>query len=223
MVPEFASGCRRAAPARCLGSARRAAPGSARTRRGLPGLVRARPHHPQLDVDLSAQCVQRRPQLMRRVGDKCALRLRTDGALALPGSGRELLRRCNDLSRPPGGAPARRCGAGGDQWCVITVRDDTHWRRLVAALGNPDWAHSPRMDTTGGRRSLAAEIDVALFTWTRERTPFEVTHILQVASVPAGFMRRVTDFDALFAAGALEEVVAPEDATTARAASTVSA
>jgi hypothetical protein len=79
------------------------------------------------------------------------------------------------------------------------------------------------MDTTGGRRSLAAEIDVALFTWTRERTPFEVTHILQVASVPAGFMRRVTDFDALFAAGALEEVVAPEDATTARAASTVSA
>lgn len=61
------------------------------------------------------------------------------------------------------------------------------------------------------------------FHLDRERTPFEVTHILQVASVPAGFMRRVTDFDALFAAGALEEVVAPEDATTARAASTVSA
>jgi crotonobetainyl-CoA:carnitine CoA-transferase CaiB-like acyl-CoA transferase len=83
--------------------------------------------------------------------------------------------------------------AGDDEWCVITIRDDTDWQRLVGALGNPDWAHIPEMDTTEGRRTRAAEIDAALSGWTRERTPHEVTQILQAAGVPAGFMRRVTD------------------------------
>jgi crotonobetainyl-CoA:carnitine CoA-transferase CaiB-like acyl-CoA transferase len=179
--------------------------------------------------------------------------------------------------------------AGDDEWCVITVRDDGDWQRLVHALGNPEWAQGVEMASTEGRRGLAAEIDAALSDWTRERSPFEVTQLLQAAGVPAGFMRRVTDFaddphlaqrrfirtldqpwvnkpvqtengpclalgiaepelrpapllgqhtreicarvlgmssneiDALFAAGALEEVVAPDGADAAPAASAVRA
>jgi crotonobetainyl-CoA:carnitine CoA-transferase CaiB-like acyl-CoA transferase len=84
--------------------------------------------------------------------------------------------------------------AGDDEWCVITVRDDGDWQRLANALGNPEWAETPEFATTEGRRAAAPEIDAAVSEWTRERTPFEVTEVLQAAGVPAGFMRRVTDF-----------------------------
>ena len=179
--------------------------------------------------------------------------------------------------------------AGDDEWCVITVRDDADWQRLAGALGNPEWALAPEMLGTEARRARARDIDAALSAWTSQRTPFDVTQVLQAAGVPAGFMRRVTDFaedphlaerrfirtldqpwvdkpvltengpclglgiaepqlrpapllgqhtreicarvlgmgadeiDALFAAGALEEVVAPDTATTASAAPAVRA
>jgi crotonobetainyl-CoA:carnitine CoA-transferase CaiB-like acyl-CoA transferase len=83
--------------------------------------------------------------------------------------------------------------AGDDEWCVITVRDDSDWRRLGGALGDPEWAGAPEMATTEGRRRAAAGIDARLSAWSRERSPVEVTRTLQAAGVPAGFMRRVTD------------------------------
>ena len=84
--------------------------------------------------------------------------------------------------------------AGDDEWCVITVRDDADWQCLVNALAEPEWAVKPELGTTEGRRAAANAIDAALSDWTRERTPFEVTEVLQAAGVPAGFMRRVTEF-----------------------------
>jgi crotonobetainyl-CoA:carnitine CoA-transferase CaiB-like acyl-CoA transferase len=84
--------------------------------------------------------------------------------------------------------------AGDDEWCVVTVRDDADWQRLVYALGNPEWAQKPELATSEGRREASSAIDAALSEWTGERTPFEVTDVLQAAGVPAGFMRRVTDF-----------------------------
>jgi crotonobetainyl-CoA:carnitine CoA-transferase CaiB-like acyl-CoA transferase len=179
--------------------------------------------------------------------------------------------------------------AGEDEWCVITVRDDADWQRLAGALGKPEWALAPEMLGTEARRARARDIDADLSAWTSQRTPFDVTQVLQAAGVPAGLMRRVTDFaedphlaerrfmrtldqpwvdkpvltengpclalgiaepqlrpapllgqhtreicarvlgmgadeiDALFAAGALEEVVAPDNATTAPAAPAVRA
>ena len=44
--------------------------------------------------------------------------------------------------------------AGDDEWCVITVRDDTEWRRLVAVTGLPD---DPSLHSVAGRLARRAE------------------------------------------------------------------
>ena len=85
--------------------------------------------------------------------------------------------------------------AGDDEWCVVTVRDDDDWRRLRAALGDPDWAADEDLATTAGRLARRAEIDEQLTAWTRERPPREVTATLQAAGVPAGFMQRAADYE----------------------------
>ncbi|MEQ3549904.1 CoA transferase [Pseudonocardia nematodicida] len=82
-----------------------------------------------------------------------------------------------------------RC-AGQDQWCVVSVRTDDQWRRLVAATGLPE---DPSLDATPGRRERRAEIEAALAEWTATRTPGEVTGILQAAGVPAAAMLRLPD------------------------------
>jgi crotonobetainyl-CoA:carnitine CoA-transferase CaiB-like acyl-CoA transferase len=85
--------------------------------------------------------------------------------------------------------------AGDDEWCVVTVRDDDDWRRLCAALGDPDWAAGEDLATVPGRLARRTEIDEHLTAWTRERPPRAVTATLQDAGVPAGFMQRDTDYE----------------------------
>ena len=87
-----------------------------------------------------------------------------------------------------------RC-AGDDEWCAVTVRDDEDWRRLRAALCDPDWAAGEDLAGVAGRLARRAEIDEHLTTWTRARTPREVTATLQDAGVPAGFMQRAADYE----------------------------
>jgi crotonobetainyl-CoA:carnitine CoA-transferase CaiB-like acyl-CoA transferase len=74
---------------------------------------------------------------------------------------------------------------GEDEWCVINVRSDAEWRALCGALGSPEWMGNPRYDTTPGRRQAIEDIDEALATWTRARTPGEVMAHLQRHRVPA--------------------------------------
>jgi len=84
---------------------------------------------------------------------------------------------------------------GDDEWCVVTVRDDDDWRRLRSALGEPDWAKGYDLATTTGRLARRAEIDEHLTAWTRERSPREVTAVLQAAGVPGGFMQRAAEYE----------------------------
>ncbi len=79
-------------------------------------------------------------------------------------------------------------GEGEDRWCVVTVRHDDDWRALRRALGDPEWAGRPDLDTAEGRIAARDEIDERLAAWTRTRTDRQVTETLQAAGVPAGFM-----------------------------------
>ena len=92
-------------------------------------------------------------------------------------------------NRSERGAPwgAYLC-AGEDQWCVITVRDDTDWQKLRTALDDPEWAKHPAFDTAAGRLARQDAIDEALSAWTAERTKHEVTEILQGHGVTSGPM-----------------------------------
>ncbi|HKE74459.1 MAG TPA: CoA transferase [Acidimicrobiales bacterium] len=83
--------------------------------------------------------------------------------------------------------------AGDDEWCVVTVRDDCDWGRLVEAIGAPAWATAADLATTAGRAARRAEIDEGLAGWTRSLGPDEVMRRLQGAGVPSGAMRRVDE------------------------------
>jgi benzylsuccinate CoA-transferase BbsF subunit len=74
---------------------------------------------------------------------------------------------------------------GDDAWVSIAVEDGDAWSRLVAVLGDVPWARDSRFATLAGRREHGSELDAGLAGWTRERTPWEVTHILQRAGVAA--------------------------------------
>lgn len=89
----------------------------------------------------------------------------------------------------PGLAPAGvfPC-AGDDEWCVIVVRDDDDWRRLVEVTGLPD---EPILRTRDGREAHRAEIESRLAAWTVGRDPVQLEEALQMAGVPAAAMVRL--------------------------------
>jgi crotonobetainyl-CoA:carnitine CoA-transferase CaiB-like acyl-CoA transferase len=92
-------------------------------------------------------------------------------------------------NRSERGAPwgAYPC-AGVEQWVAITVRDDQDWGRLKMALGNPEWAERPGLESVGGRRAAQDELDAKLAEWTRARSRVDVVATLQMFRVPAAPM-----------------------------------
>lgn len=97
-------------------------------------------------------------------------------------------------NRSERGAPWGVYQCDGEQrWCVITCRDDADWARLRTALGDPEWARDPDLDTVDGRRARHDELDERITEWTLQRTDTQVMTELQDAGVPAGKMMYVGD------------------------------
>jgi crotonobetainyl-CoA:carnitine CoA-transferase CaiB-like acyl-CoA transferase len=78
--------------------------------------------------------------------------------------------------------------AGSEQWVAITVRTDEQWKKLVMAMGDPDWAKRPELDTLDGRRAAEDEIDGHIREWTSAQTKNTVTSTLQMFDVPVAPM-----------------------------------
>ncbi|MBJ21318.1 MAG: CoA transferase [bacterium] len=95
----------------------------------------------------------------------------------------------NERGAPWGSYPC----AGEDQWVAITVRDDLDWKRLCAALGEPEWAQAEQYSTTEGRFAAHDEIDQKLIEWTRSTAKRTVTATLQMFGVPAAPMYTASD------------------------------
>src|SRR5262249_23230896 len=76
--------------------------------------------------------------------------------------------------------------AGTQQWCVIAIRDDADWAKLVEALGRPAWAADPALARADARFAAHDAIDAELAAWTRERTKRDVAALLQKYGVPCG-------------------------------------
>ncbi|MCY1434010.1 putative CoA-transferase [compost metagenome] len=85
--------------------------------------------------------------------------------------------------------------AGEDQWCVVTVQDDSQWISLLGAIGRNDLCDDESLATAHGRVQRHTEVQALLSAWTRLHTPREVMQILQAAKVPAGFMRRMHEVE----------------------------
>ena len=74
---------------------------------------------------------------------------------------------------------------GEDAWVSIAVRTEEEWQGLVEAMGRLDWAGAPMFASRYARLNHRRELDTRLSEWTRERTPWEVTELLQSHGVAA--------------------------------------
>jgi len=83
--------------------------------------------------------------------------------------------------------------AGNDEWCTITVADDTQWTTLVDLLGRPQWATEPALATAAGRMIAHDHIDAQLSAWTASLPPEQVEALLRAAGIPAGKVNRSRD------------------------------
>ena len=85
-----------------------------------------------------------------------------------------------DTGTPWGAYPC----AGEDEWCVITVRDDSDWKQLKAALDHPAWAEKADFESPAARRAAREELDRHLAAWTSGWTRSELASRLQGFGVP---------------------------------------
>ncbi len=76
---------------------------------------------------------------------------------------------------------AYRC-LGTEQWLVVSVVSDAHWRACASCIGCDDLAAL----TLDERRARHDELDAIIGAWTAEREPQEAMDALQAAGVPAG-------------------------------------
>jgi crotonobetainyl-CoA:carnitine CoA-transferase CaiB-like acyl-CoA transferase len=82
---------------------------------------------------------------------------------------------------------------GHDQWVAITVRDDAEWRKLRAAMGDPEWSQDAALDTLEGRRAAHDAIDERLCAWTGGMSKRTAASTLQMFGVPAAPMFTASD------------------------------
>jgi benzylsuccinate CoA-transferase BbsF subunit len=73
--------------------------------------------------------------------------------------------------------------AGKDAWVAIACRDETDWRRLAAAVGDP-WTEHPVYADLEGRLANQDALDEHVAAWTGERDKFELQRLLRAAGVP---------------------------------------
>ena len=74
---------------------------------------------------------------------------------------------------------------GEDAWVSIAVRTEDEWRGLLEAMDNPEWAGESPFASRYARLNHRRELDARLSEWTRERTPWEATELLQSHGVAA--------------------------------------
>ncbi len=74
--------------------------------------------------------------------------------------------------------------AGDDEWVSIAAGSDDEWRALAAVIAEP-WASESRFADVEGRKDEEDDLDRLIGEWTRSRSKYEVTAVLQAAGVAA--------------------------------------
>ncbi|MEV0544522.1 CaiB/BaiF CoA transferase family protein [Nocardia salmonicida] len=84
--------------------------------------------------------------------------------------------------------------SGDDAWCVIDVRDEQDWTRLVEVIQGSAYVADETTASVAQRIAHRDAIDKVIADWTRDREASEVERVLQDVGVPAGAMRHVVNF-----------------------------
>ena len=111
-------------------------------------------------------------------------------AMVAAAAGEPTSRRGNqdDYAIPHGVYPC----AGDDTWCAIAVESDTQWSALVQVLGSPDWALSPTLQSSAGRRANP-RLDESLASETAGWEPTLLADALTAVGVPAARVNTARD------------------------------
>lgn len=97
-------------------------------------------------------------------------------------------------NRQPGFAPqgVYRC-QGRDVWVAISITNDEEWQTFTQIIKQPELAE--RYPTYDSRWAAHDEIDEIIHAWTKDYTHYEVSELLQQASIPAGPVLEVHEME----------------------------
>jgi crotonobetainyl-CoA:carnitine CoA-transferase CaiB-like acyl-CoA transferase len=95
-----------------------------------------------------------------------------------------LISRLGNRSRDAAPQGLYQC-AGTERWLAISIATDEQWDLLKSALGEPDWAKDPALDTHEGRLLAHDVIDKHLEQWTGRHDSSAAAELLVSHGVPA--------------------------------------
>jgi crotonobetainyl-CoA:carnitine CoA-transferase CaiB-like acyl-CoA transferase len=122
----------------------------------------------------------------------------------------------------PGIAPSNSYPCREDKWIVIGANADALFKRLMVAIGRPEFADDPRFADNPGRSREAEFLDGVIALWTARHTLDEAMAALNAAGVPAGPIYAADDivadphFQAREMFAAHEVAIAPDDRRAVR-------
>ena len=93
----------------------------------------------------------------------------------------------------PGISPSNTYPTADGGFIVIAGNSDPIFRRLMTAIGRPDLAHDPALQSNDGRVSRADELDDAIAAWSGSLPMSAALAALEAAEVPAGRIYSVAD------------------------------
>lgn len=96
-------------------------------------------------------------------------------------------------TRLEGIAPSNIYRTADGSWVVIAANQDTVFRRLCAAMGQPELATDDRFADHRGRGRNQDELDKIIGDWAAERQPGDIIETLSAAGVIAGPINTVAE------------------------------
>ena len=96
-------------------------------------------------------------------------------------------------TRLEGIAPSNIYRSADGSWLVIAANQDTVFRRLCAAMGQPKLAADPRFVDHGARGRNQDELDALIGGWAAARQPEDIIGALSAAGVIAGPINTVAE------------------------------
>jgi formyl-CoA transferase len=96
-------------------------------------------------------------------------------------------------TRLEGIAPSNIYQSADGSWVVIAANQDTVFRRLCAAMGQPELATDDRFATHLARGRNQDELDAIIGAWAAERAPGDIIETLSAAGVISGPINTVAE------------------------------
>lgn len=90
-------------------------------------------------------------------------------------------------------APSNVYPTSDGQWVIVAANQDTVFRRLAQAMGEPELADDDRFSTHVARGELQVELDELVAGFTLRHTAQDLLDLLNEHAVPVGKIFRVAD------------------------------